>query len=312
MPRSIPCLLAALGTALALGSFAEAATATGAAPCAAPSLSVLIPDEPQWAAASARLSAHLRALRDVDRCALVTVRPDGDGVSVHVTASDGREAERHADSVEELLTTAEALIALPPALAASDAAPRLPTAVRSSKVGADAMTPTTTRVEVGVAGAVRAGGAPAYLGAGIAAFAGFSLDHWLLALNARFDLVDSYRTAQATNDFQMRSTAVGVSAGRRWDVAPAALDALVGANVVLESQDSDAGPREIHGASGDFRFGLALRISSLRSGSIRPFAVGDVEASPGRLRSARYIDHSLPTLPWWSSGLAIGVSWGAR
>ena len=49
-----------------------------------------------------------------------------------------------------------------------------------------------------------------------------------------------------------------------------------------------------------------------RSSAVRAFAVGDFEVSPARLQSPRYIDRSLPSLPWWSSGLAVGILWGAR
>jgi hypothetical protein len=310
MFRLVPYCVA-LSTALACELAVRVAAAAGPVPCEAPTLSVLLPDGQRWATATARLDAHLRGLNDLDRCAHVTVLPDVSGVSVRVTTGDGREAERHVESVDELLLTAEALLALPPQSKAHESNAATPT-VPTSTAKPTKPEPTAAHVEVGIAGAVRLGGAPSYLGGGIAAFAGFSLDRWLLAMGARFDVTDAFLERRTTSDFHMQSTAVSVSAGRRMDLGQAALDALVGANVVVESQDADDGPREIHGAAGDFRLGVALRISGPRSGSIRPFAVGDFEGSPTRLRSKKYIERSLPNLPWWSSGLAIGILWGAR
>jgi hypothetical protein len=301
----------ALSAALACELVVRIAAAAGPVSCAAPTLSVRLPDDQRWASATARLTVHLRGLRYLDRCAHVTVVPDVDGVSVRVTTSDGREAERHAESVDELLLTAEALLALPPPFS-SHQDNAAPLTVPANRAKATKLEPTSAHVEVGVGGAVRLGGAPSYVGGGVAAFAGFTLDRWLLAMGARFDATDAFLKRRTSSDFQMQSTALSVSAGRRMDIGQAALDALVGANVVVESQDADDGPREIHGAAGDFRLGVALRISGPRSGSIRPFAVSDFEASPNRIRGKKYIDRSLPNLPWWSSGLAIGILWGAR
>jgi hypothetical protein len=44
------------------------------------------------------------------------------------------------------------------------------------------------------------------------------------------------------------------------------------------------------------------------------FAVSpsDFEGSPARVSSQKHLDRALPQLPWWSSGLAVGVLWGAR
>ena len=113
-------------------------------------------------------------------------------------------------------------------------------------------------------------------------------------------------------DFYMQSEAVGVSFGRRFTFSSVLLDALVGPNIVLESQDADDVDmnREVHGASADFRLGVALRVSGPRLSSVRAFATADFEGSPARFRSSKTLDRILPTLPEWSSGLAVGVAWG--
>jgi hypothetical protein len=145
----------------------------------------------------------------------------------------------------------------------------------------------------------------------VAAFADFALDRWLLAVTGRWDIADAFVNQPTPGDFSMASTSVGVSAGRRVEFRGGSLDALIGPNVVLESQETDESDPEIHGAAADFRLDFALRVSGPRSSSMRAFAAADFEASPARLRSQKYIDRSLPQLPWWSSGLAIGVLWGA-
>ncbi len=285
--------------------------AAGADSCATPTLSVLVPSEPKWSFAAVRLTRHLHELTDLDRCAQVTVRPDPSGVTLRVTTSDGRAAERHVESIDELLAAAEAVLVLPPPVA-SAAARVAALDVPPTEPKPAPTEPTTAHVELGAGGALRVGGTPAYVGAGLSVFAGFVLDRWLLTMTARLDVSDGVLSQPTPSDFEMQSTAVSVSAGRRLNLGQASIDASLAANVVLESQDADEAEREIHGAAEDFRLGGAVRISGPRSASIRAFAAGDFEASPSRLRSKHYIDHALPILPWWSSGLAVGVLWGAR
>ncbi|MES1176439.1 MAG: hypothetical protein ABUL62_19100 [Myxococcales bacterium] len=309
MVRNGPHCLA-LGAALAcevgLGSEAFAQPVE----CIEPELSVLVPADSKWDDATARLASHLRALSDLDRCARVTVRPDATGVTVRIVTGDGREAARHVETVDDLLVASEALLVLPPAPARS--AKLSPLEVPPSEPKPSKPEPTNAHVELGAAGSLRFGGGPLYAGGGLSAFAGFALDRWLLTMTARVDAVDGYVSQRTPTDFKMQSAAVGVSAGHRLELDQVSLDTLLGANVVLESQDADDGDREIQGTSGDFRVGLAVRISGPRSAAIRPFAVGDFEASPSRVRSKKYLDHALPPLPWWSSGLSVGILWGAR
>jgi hypothetical protein len=310
MVRLAPSCIAS-SIALAGEFLVGAALGANPSPCDAPKLSVLMPTDPKWDSATTRLTSHLRGLVDLDRCARATVRPDATGALLQITTSDGREAQRHVETVDELLLAAEALLVLPPA-----------PPPRNAKVSAlevppidpkpSAPEPTSAHVELGAGGSLRFGGGPVYAGGGVSAFAGFALDRWLLTMAARLDVIDGFVSQRTPTDFKMQSTAVSVSVGRRVDVGQASLDALLGANVVLESQDADDGDREIHGAAEDFRLGVALRVSGPRSATIRAFAVGDFEGSPSRVRSNKYIDHSLPSLPWWSSGLAVGVLWGAR
>jgi len=124
-------------------------------------------------------------------------------------------------------------------------------------------------------------------------FADFVLDHWLLAVTGRWDIAAAFVNEPTPGDFKMRSNSVGVGVGRRFEVGSTNVDAMLGPNLILETQDADDGQREIHGAAGDFRLGVSLKVSGPRSSSVRAFAVGDFEASPTRVRSLRYIDRVL-------------------
>jgi hypothetical protein len=249
-------------------------------------------------------------LSDLDRCAHVTVRPDESGVRVRITTSDGREAERHVETVDDLLIAAEALLVLPPMPTRS--AKVSPLEVPPSEPNPVKREPTNAHVELGAGGSLRFGGGPLYAGGGISGFAGFALDRWLFTMIARLDAIDGVIGQPTPSDFTMESAAIGVSAGRRLELDAVSLDALLGANAVLERQDADDGDREVKETAGDFRLTLALRVSGPRSAATRAFAIGDFEASPSRIRTKRSLDQSLPTVPWWSCGLTVGVLWGAR
>ena len=308
--RSCGGPIVALSVALACELRVGRAHGESSEPCAEPKLSVLVPLGAKWHRATERLVEHLRGLSDLDPCARVTVRPDRRGVVVRVTTGDRREAERHVETVEELLNATEALLVLPPRPPQS--AKLSPLEVPPSETKLFKPERTTAHVELGAAGSLRFGGGPLYAGGGLSVFAGFSLDRWLLTMHARVDARDGFISQPTPSDFIMESAAVGVSAGRRLEIGQVSLDTLLGANAIIESQDADDGDREIEGTSADFRFALAVRASGPRSATLRPFVVLDFEASPTRARNSRYLDRSLPSLPWWSSGLGVGLLWGAR
>ncbi len=310
MPRVSPSC-SAFGLALAALGFSQAGKAVSADSCLAPKVSIEVPPGAPWQTATAQLAEHLRSLRDLDKCARVSVRPSGSGVLLEISTSDGRIATRQVSDVAELLRTAEALLVLPPqpVLSRNNTSPSEtppPEPRPASSVAS------SVHVELGVGGALRFGGGPLFGGGGVAGFADFAIDRWLLTVTGRWDIADGYFAQPTPSDFYMQSTAVGVSAGRRLEVGSANFDALIGPNIVLESQDADDGNREVHGAAADFRLAVAVRVSGPRSSSVRAFATSDFEGSPARIRSQKYLDRALPQLPWWSSGLAVGVLWGAK
>jgi hypothetical protein len=303
-----------LALGLAFGTFSVAGSVPAANPaeCVAPKINVVVPDGPEWQTATQDLTEHLRGLADLDRCARVLVRPSGVGVVLEITTGDGRQAARQVASVAELLRTAEALLVLPPEPARPAPKPS-PAEIPPPPEPRPLERPiTATHVELGAGGSLRFGGGPLYAGGGVAGFAEFALDRWLLAVSARVDIGDVIVSGPTPSDFHMESSAVGVSVGHRLEFANAGLDTLLGPSIVLEDQDADDPDKEVHGAAADFRLALALRVSGPRSSSIRAFATGDFEASPARIRAQKSISPDLPSLPWWSSGLSVGLLWGAR
>jgi hypothetical protein len=300
----------AWGLAFAIAFIAPRAAKADTDACVAPKINVVVPPGPQWQSATVELTERLRGLPDLDKCAHVLVRPSGLGVIVQITTSDGREASRQVGSEAELLHVAEALLVLPPEPARAIAEPSpLEVPPRESRPAA---LEAATHVELGAGASLRFGGGPIYAGGGVAGFAQFAQGGWLLAVSGRWDIADAFISEPTPTDFSMQSTAVGVGVGRRLELGSADLDTVIGPSIVLEGQEADDGNRDIHGASADFRVAFAVRISGPRASSVRPYATGEFEGSPARLRTQKFIDRSLPPLPWWSSGISVGVLWGAR
>jgi hypothetical protein len=302
----------ALVVAFGVWLFDAPANAADVDPCLSPKINVIVPRGPDWDRATDELSEHLRTLGNLDKCARVTVRPRGAGVVLEITTSDGRSATRHVHSVAALLRTAEALLEMPPPEPIRPAARPSPLEVPPADPPPPRPGVASKHFELGVGGSLRFGGGPLYAGGGVASFAEFVLDRWLLGVSARWDLTDAFVSQLTPGNFSMHSSGYGVSIGNRFEFGESSADALVGPTIVLEHEHADDGDTEIHGDADDFRLALALRISGPRSSSIRAFATSDFEVSPARIRSQKFIDRSLPQLPWWSGGLAVGVLWGSR
>jgi len=85
----------------------------------------------------------------------------------------------------------------------------------------------------------------------------------------------------------------------------------LGPEVVVESQEAEGPADGLGGTASDVRFDLLLRVSVPRSARTRFYAGADADVSPSRLRRTKQLDAGLPALPAWSSGLQIGILWGA-
>jgi hypothetical protein len=206
----------------------------------------------------------------------------------------------------ELVPTVEALVVLPPLLETRAELPP-PDQVPAKPTPA----PEPTHIELAGGGAVRVGGS-LYAGGGIAATADVVVDRYLIGISGRWDVADNYVSSPTGSGFNMNSGAIGVMLGRRASFDWGSLDGLVGVNVVVESEEGLTEVDEIGGETADVRPAMGARVVLGRSASVRPYFLADGEVSPARLRQPKQLDPTLPTLPAWSAGLAIGLLWGLR
>ncbi|HTQ04756.1 MAG TPA: hypothetical protein VMI54_12910 [Polyangiaceae bacterium] len=309
--QSSPLIVA--GVLTVLGVAFGAAAAESAEPCSGPSIHLELDSEPEWAAEIPALRARLRELEHVDGCARVVIRSAENGVSVDVT-SGGRSASRLLTDPAELVRTVEALVVLPPEIAArarvdaSEVPPNEPAPAPPA--------PVPSRMELGGGGSLRLGGSPLMVGGGVAAFADLADDGWLFGVDARWEFADGFVSAPAPNGFDMDSGAVGVGVGRRVQAGSVAADLLVGPTVVFESEEAFgpvAGPSDgIDASALDARIDATVRASGPASSRVRLYAAGDLEVSPRRALHKKELDPNLPPLPAWTSGLSLGVIWGTR
>ena len=296
-----------------------AATAAAAsAQCAGPVLNVVIPQGEAGRRLADVLREHVERLPDLDRCAKVTVEVHGSALSIEVKTGDGRVAKRQVESEAALLRESEALLTLPPEPApaattpTASTAPVIPQPSSQELPPSDAPAPKpreAAHVEFGAGANARLGGVPAFGSGGVEGFADMALGRWLLGVSTRWDLTDGLINQPTLADYRMTSTAVGVSVGRRFEFGGSLVDALLGPNVVLESQDADDQENDLHGSAADLRVALSLRVSGPSRSAWRAFASAQCEASPTRLAKQHFINSRLPPLPSWGSGLAVGVMW---
>lgn len=223
---------------------------------------------------------------------------------VTVTSRE-RSVTRTLTQPSELERTVEALVVLPPLIESSAELPPKDVVVKPSSP------PEPTHVELAAAAAVRIGG-DLYAGGGPSLVADVVVDHYLLGISGRWDVADDYVSEPTASGFSMESGAIGVVCGRRVDFGWGSLDGLLEANVVVESEEGSGAPNEVGGETADVRGGLATRVAVGRRSAVRPYILFDVEGSPARLLKPRQLDPVLPTLPGWSTGLAVGVMWGLR
>jgi hypothetical protein len=280
--------------------------------CASPLIQLDLQGRPEWEAEVPALRARLRSLEHVDTCAHVAIRAEEHGVLVNVT-SRGRSATRFVSEPSELVHTVEALVVLPPPLEEPPAVTPTTAPPRESE---PVKSPPATHMEIAGGASVRLGGNPLIVGGGMATSAGL-VDHgWLIGVSARWEFAANFVSLTPPSGFSMGSGAVGVEFGRRWGFGGFNYDVLVGPTVALESQEAygpSTGKDEgIGGSAIDARLNLKLRASGPSSARVRVYATGDVEVSPRRLFHQKQLDPELPPLPAWTSGIAVGVLWGAR
>jgi len=302
----------ALITVLLFGSsLSRLAAGQLSSSCAGPQITLNVPaaNSPQWQTLREKLSDHLRTLSDLDRCAQLTLRADADdNLVLDVRTGDGRVASRTVAGEAQLLRASEALLTLPPM------EPSLPLAASpAEKAPPEPPLPRPTAgVELGAGAAARLGGLPLFVAGGVTGFADVVVEPWLLGVSARWDITTGLLSEPTLMDYYLMSTAIGVHVGRRFELKSSSLDLLLGPNLVLESQDADDGQLDIGGSAADVRIDLGARLSGPRRSTWRAFGTADFELSPARLAKEHFAHPSLPPLPSFSFGLALGFSWSSQ
>ncbi len=304
--------------ALAIVGIAEgSALATAASdrhPCVGPFLATDAAVGAEWFPAIESVRNRLNRNVDLDRCAELRIGPMQGGLRIRVTTADGRTAIRYVAVPDKLLITVEALLELPQTAPVRSSPPEpqeLPDG-QDPEVKIRPVAPSAVaHLEVGVGAVGRLAGAPLYGGGGAASFAQLALDGWLIGVTARWEAVNDTLTLPSPTGFNMQTFEVGIGVGRRVLSGNVAFDAVLGPEVIVESQEAEGIDDGLGGSAGDVRMDLLLRVSAPHTGRTRFYAAADAEVSPSRLRRTKQLDPGLPSLPSWSSGLQVGVLWGA-
>jgi len=301
-----PCLAAAL-----LGStLCPPAAAQSSAPCIGPEITLAVPaaEKARWLALRARLGEHLQTLRDLDRCAQISLHERDGRLGLDVRTGDGRLASREVENEAQLLRASEALLTLPPQV--PSAPPSVSAAERPPEEPRAAAPSASAHLELGAGAAARLGGTPLFIAGGVAGFADVALEPWRLGVSARWDITTGLLGEPTLMDYYLMSTVVGVHVGRRIELQSTSLDLLLGPNLVLEAQDADDGDQDIGGSATDVRVALGARLSGPPRSNWRAFGSADFELSPARLVAPHFAHPGLPALPSFSFGLALGILWG--
>jgi len=193
-----------------------------------------------WPDVFERVDRELSVWADVDPCARVELRVEGEGViTVSVSLPDGRAASRRLTQGDDVIPTLQALLLVPepgppaPAVAspATAASPHGATFINATSIDATSRTerdapPATTRArslgfELSLSTGARVGNGQ--LGLGVGALSSLELNGWLIGFQGR---ADSYRSMAGEG----RKTALelGILAGRRFDLGSVALDLSAG------------------------------------------------------------------------------------
>jgi len=309
-----PALAAAACLSLLFGRSALAATLE----CTGPEVEADAAVIARFPQALAKLRAHVASLADVDTCARVDLITAGSDVVVVVTLKDGRSTIRRVASEDELVEVVEALVVLPPSSGNGSssgvepiAPPSKPPEPLPPPLPSHVAPPRPVRgaVELGVGGAGHALGKPFFLGVGLTAFAQMSLGQWLLGVNARIDAIDlPVGGTEVPDDFQMRTYSIGVAAGRRTHFGAIDFDLLAGLG--LERQFQSAHPmrgERLRSTWTDGRVMVVARLSESGPAKVRAFIQADVEGwLPDREEAP---PKPLPDWPYWSLGVAFGLTW---
>ncbi|MEZ4369229.1 MAG: hypothetical protein R3B07_00330 [Polyangiaceae bacterium] len=306
--------------------------------CDGPSIRADVELDGVWLSALRDAKRHLAAQANTDTCAEIAVNAHTKGVEVSVRLRDGRRATRVIESPGDLSNALESLTVVPEPLpkAPSDSSG---TTASSADAPAAATKPNPPRkqfstldegrvepppeaapphagevvrtdVEVGLGPALALSVSPSYLGYGAGAHALVERDHWVLQTRFVWHIEDRGTGQALPSGFNMQQLQLGAGLGRRMELRPLLLDALLGANVNVINQEAfGADPEGIGGAYGDLSLSAGLRLAAPAERGTRFFVATTVDVFPGRLGREERVDEGLPQLPPVALTLEFGASW---
>lgn len=262
-----------------------------------------------WRRPVGQLTEALATLPDVERCAVVHIRPDGaSAADVEVRLPDGRSATRHLTRPDELTTVVRSLVTNLPALTDPQGA-ALPTA---DNVEQQRRTPPRRReFGAGLGTSLHVLARPTFLGFGITGDLHGVIDRWVYGAWLRWDARErAVGQRDVPPDLAMSSFLLGAFVGSRFVLGPVVLDATVGPNVLIENQEAFEGTRDDVG--GDFvelSVGANLRLLAPRTSAWRAFALLGFDVYPRRIGRELQRAETLPVLPAFSTTFAVGAAW---
>ncbi|MFT3926861.1 MAG: hypothetical protein QM778_30225 [Myxococcales bacterium] len=303
------------GVAAAVPAYGLAQASPWGSACANARLEVVNSLPSPWLAPVVEVCERLETMKDVDPSAHLRIVRSGEQVVVEVSLLDGRSALRRVRRPEDLQATVEALVVVPPdppqavvrpVPVAEEVLPKdRPAREPPRAAGHAAATP----IELGVSAMGRLAGTPIYLSAALAGYGGVRVDRWLLAMSARWE---GFQTLlhDAPPLLEMSTVGGGFLVLRRLvDRAHSALE-LGGTSHVLGTFQSAQNGSEHSRSNVDVRVGTVMRLRGVDASSW--WLALDAECSPWRSTHPMHSYASLPALPSWSLGLAVGVVWEAR
>ncbi|GAC1544489.1 MAG: hypothetical protein NVS3B10_08650 [Polyangiales bacterium] len=292
-------------------------------------------------AAARRVAAELAELAPDADCGAMSLEVVSDQRAYLLfTTSDGRQAMRELRSADQLAAVVDALLVTPPreeslAPAATTVAPVVDTstgpgtgagpgaadgkdgtpALRAETAAMRAVSPdsSSSRLHMlGMVGGGARGSGPGNLISPSAALRlGIQTGAWELFGFGEWDPV--HKSSTAPVGFKMVRYAVGIGAGRRFSLGPAALSLGATTSVAMtNSASNDANPQSSTAgsnaqSSADPLVGAYAGVELPARSSLRLRGELSTAVVLTRLGGAAEAD-SLPS-PWWTSALSLGVVW---
>jgi hypothetical protein len=232
------------------------------------------------------------------------------GATLRLTDPRGREAVRRAPAPDDLVSTAEALLAQSPApfdaLPSPSPSPSANPPPASAPAAPAVLAEREPRLVVEALLAGRFSGTlRSVWGAGTLRVA-VPLEAWSVAAWVRYAI--PYVLDPGPVDFSMSDVSVGLSLGRRLvGSGPFELHATLDPSIGFVSMQGGVQSMLAQGAVVDARLAVALRGVLRFTRMWRGVVALDGELAPASIAKARRIDPALPPLPAYSMGASFGV-----